>query len=157
MNRKPLTAAMASDRLMSLCNRAEYCRWELDRKLIGWGIPAAERNAILERLEEDRLVDDARYARAFAYTHIVHSHWGRMKVRLHLMNKHIEKQDIDAALNEVDEDIYEKIALDVLGAKKRELGNDADSYDGRTRLFRYACLKGFEPGLVSRLIKSGEY
>ena len=53
----------------------------------------------------------------------------------------------------IDEDEYIGILKKIVLAKAGTISN-ADSYDGRTRLFRFALSRGFEPDIVARVIRS---
>lgn len=61
--------AMLEDRMRRLCSRREYCRTDIFRKVmtaLDGDRDAAEK--VVDRLEEEKYVDDARYAEAFART-----------------------------------------------------------------------------------------
>ena len=53
------------------------------------------------------------------------------------------------------EDIYQSNARSVIAAKLRTM-SDANSYEGRTKLFRYGVGRGYEPSLVASIIKNPE-
>ena len=61
---------------------------------------------LLRRLEEQRFIDDARFARAFASDKVRFSAWGKMKIRMALRQKRISSADIDSALEAVEEADY---------------------------------------------------
>ena len=62
------------------------------------------------------------------------------------------------AVDAIDPDDYLDILKKIVLAKAGTI-KDADTYDGRTRLFRFALSRGFEPDLVAGVIRglaSGE-
>ncbi|MBO5780255.1 MAG: RecX family transcriptional regulator [Muribaculaceae bacterium] len=153
MQRKPLTTENALIRLESLCARSERCTFELETKLRTWGITGSEAEKIIDSLIDNRFVDNSRFARAFANDKVMFAGHGRLKIRMALISKRIERSIIDEALNEIDEEAYREKLRDILTAKARQI-TDVDTFEGRTKLFRFGASRGFEPALVSEMVKA---
>ena len=152
-NKRPITAEKAMERLEALCVRSEHCEDELRRKLYRWGLSGADAEHIIESLRDRRYVDDERFARAYVRDKLRFSRWGRVKIRMGLMAKRVCGATIAAALaEEIAEEEYEEILISVLKMKMRSI-EDAAGYEGRTRLFRFGVSRGFEPGMVSDVIR----
>ena len=152
--KKPMSAEAAAVRLEGMCAQAEYCRFELQRKLYQWKVPSAQGERILASLEERRFFSDSRFASVFCRQKAVYARWGRRKIVLALKAKRISQQDIDAALQEIDEDEYMRNMMDLLRSKAASL-KEGNTYDGRTKLFRFGAQRGYEPALVAAAIRSG--
>lgn len=152
-NAGQLTAAQALSRLEALCAKAEHSTGELRRKLFQWHIPKSEADRIIASLSERRFVDDRRFARAFVRDKIAFARWGRLKIRAALSAKGVSADIIREALDSIHEKEYVKTLASLIAAKSRTI-NDADTFEGRTRLFRYAVSRGFEAELVGRIIRS---
>ena len=150
--KKQVSKAMALDRPESLCVAAERCESELRRKLFLWQISSADAEAIMEHLRRNRFVSDERFARSFVCDKYRLALWGRRKIVSELMAKRVDASFIRQALEEIEEEIYTENARKVIKAKMRSI-KDVNTYDGRTRLFRYAVGRGYEPSLVASVIK----
>lgn len=155
MKRKIVEPKTALERLRDLCARSEQCSGDILRKLYNWGVSASNSAKIVEILERDRYIDDERFARAFVRDKYRFSGWGRLKIMIHLSAKRIEKSIATEALEEIDEEEYRSIALKALKAKARTIP-DSNTYEGRTKLFRFGAARGYEAAMLSGLIKSGE-
>lgn len=154
--KKTVTAAMALDRLETLCARSEQCSGDLARKLYAWGISSDDSAKILARLKADKFVDDQRFARAYVRDKLRFSRWGRVKIRLGLAAKRVNREMAAIAIDEeIDKTEYHEILIAVLKSRLRTIP-DPQSYDGKTRLFRYGLSRGFESAEVSSAIRSGE-
>lgn len=149
----PMSADNALTRLRDLCDRAEYCTSELLAKMRTWGIPPAQASHIITILRSERRLDDARYSRATAYTKSAYNHWGKLKISLYLRSKKIPDNLIAEALDEIDYTHYLNNLREVIAAKRRQLGAEADTYEGRTKIFRFAASKGFEPSLIADMLR----
>ena len=51
--------------LMNLCAKSEKCTGDARRLMRGWGVAAADAEKVLQRLVNERFIDDSRYAEAF--------------------------------------------------------------------------------------------
>lgn len=106
----------------------------------------------MEHLRRNRFVSDERFARSFVCDKYRLALWGRRKIVSELMAKRVDASFIRQALEEIEEEIYTENARKVIKAKMRSI-KDVNTYDGRTRLFRYAVGRGYEPSLVASVIK----
>lgn len=146
--RQPLTPDAARQRAEALCAKSEYCRGEIRNKLHNWGISPAETEKILDRMEADRFIDDQRYACAFTRSKVLFNRWGRRKIAYVLWHKGVSKANITIGFESLDEGIYAEALAAVIAAKRRATP-DADTYEGRTKIFRHAISRGFESDLVA--------
>lgn len=153
----PLTAEKALMRLKSLCERSEYCTEELRLKMYRWGLSGETADKVLSVLVKEKFVDDRRFAAAYAHSKSMNSNWGRLKIQLMLRAKKIPKEYITEALDAIEEEDYEENLKKVLDFKKRQLGDDASTFEGRTKIFRYAASRGYESELISRVMRSGTF
>lgn len=150
--RRQLTPDEALARCEELCARAEYCSGELRRKLYMWGIGTEDSDRIIDSLCERRFVDDARFTEAFVREKVMYGGWGRRKVALALYQKRVARDIISEALDTIDPDLYMRRLEEIIRQKRRSIP-DPDTYDGRTRLFRFAASRGFEPDLAAAVIR----
>lgn len=147
--KKPVTPEQALVRLETMCARAEHCTYELREKMRGWGINPAEAEKIIGQLVKTKFVNDARFAQAYARDKITFAGWGRRKVAQALMLKRIDRQTVNEVLENIDTEVYAKNLMSALRQKLRQLGDAADTYEGRTKAFRFAVSRGYEPDLVA--------
>lgn len=150
--KKTVSAEAALAKLEVLCATSEHCTFEIKQKLYKWGLNEADSRKIIETLRGNRYIDDRRFSEAYVDEKIMFSYWGKLKVRAALSLKQIDKTIIDEALSAVDEDRYFDNLSRLIANKARTI-TDADTYEGRTKLFRHAASRGFETGLISKAIK----
>ena len=143
---------MAKARAEAMCAKAEHCRGEIRKKLLGWGIFPPEAERILDNLTADRYIDDSRYARAFTRSKVLFNRWGHRKIAFALWQKGVSKADIAYGASQVEEEEYLE-ALRAVVAAKRRTTPDADTYEGRTKIFRHAISRGFESDLIAAEIR----
>ena len=149
---KPVEPARALLRLEELCAKAERCKFELRQKLYRWHVSPSDSDTIINSLIHRRFLDDERFARAFVKDKVMFGRWGRRKIQLALMSKRISSDTIRNAIEEIDEDVYMDNLREILIAKARSI-DEPNTYDGRTKLFRFGASRGYEPELVARTIR----
>ena len=144
--------------LQDLCVKRECCRSEILKKaekaLEGDRAAAQE---MLDSLVEDRFVDDARYAAAFAREKSTLTGWGPEKIRYALIMKGISKSDIASALENIDREAAGVKLEKVVAAKSKTLQGDPFI---KFKLIKYALSRGYrydEVGpVVDRILSSEE-
>ena len=142
--------------LQRSCVKREHCRQDIYRKALkaaDGDLETAQK--MVEELVADRFVDDARYAAAFAREKASLSGWGRVKISYTLRGKGISREDIDAALLEVDEGSAGERLEKLLRGKWAVL--QEDPY-GKFKLIKYALTRGYEyndelVGLGEKIVK----
>jgi regulatory protein len=96
----------AFSRAMKLCSVKEYSPHEIEIKLSGWGLTDDDINIIIERLKEDKFLDEFRMARYFANDRLKFYKWGKAKIKYMLQQKKINNEAIKSALNQINEEEY---------------------------------------------------
>ena len=152
-SKKTVSPENALSRLEELCARREQCTGEAYKKLYSWGLDANDAECIVRSLVDRRFIDDRRFCEAFVRDKLRFARWGRRKIMLALTQKRVDRSIVSETLGMIDEDEYIGILKKIVLAKAGTISN-ADSYDGRTRLFRFALSRGFEPDIVARVIRS---
>jgi regulatory protein len=66
--------------------------------------------------------------------------------------KRIPGDIISAAIDEINDDQYEEVLRHILKVKRQSIA-EPDTYEGKTKLFRFGISRGFEPDLVATLIR----
>lgn len=151
---QPLTPARATIRLEAMCARAERCERELHDKLWQWGISRRDADDIVASLRKRRFVDDTRFARAFVNDKVSFAKWGKTKIRVALMQKHINRDIINSVLEDIAPRQYQENLTVLLQAKARTLGDPATDHEVRIKLMRFGVSRGYEPGLVDACLRA---
>ena len=114
----------------------------------------ADAESIMEGLMRHRVVDDARFARSVVHDKVAFERRGRLYLRQYLAARRIPSATIADALAEIDEDAYRENIKHVLQSRLRSKSDLAETFEGRTKVFRYGVSRGYEPGLVSETLKA---
>lgn len=149
---KPLTPDQVLDKMAKYCAYQERCVKDVKDKLRAFDIPQELKDEILDYLLDNRFVDNERFAKAFVRGKVNQSGWGVNKIRFHLMQKGIDKELIDEALGQTDEEAYRQRLIDILKTKSKTV-RAASDYEKKRKLAAYAMQKGFEGSLVWEVVK----
>lgn len=135
------------------CARRECCRLDIEQKLRETPLSAADRELVLDALEDEKYIDAARYARAFVHDKLAYDRWGRLKMQQALRLKRIPQSDITEAFAEIIEpEAYKEALRGVIATKLRSLRFDVSDKQAvcvaSQKLVRHAASRGFEADLI---------
>lgn len=148
-----ITHQEAQVKIETLCARAEHSSGEVIDRLRRWGISSRDIANIVQSLIHNRFIDDRRFAKAYATDKIKFARWGKRKVFQGLKLKKIDSEIIRDTLAGIDDTMYASILETILRIKIEAKPELITSYEGRTRLFRFAASRGFEPQLCSMILR----
>ena len=149
---KPLTPDLVLDKMAKYCAYQERCVKEVRDKLKTFDIAEEDKTKILDYLLDNRFANDERYAKAFVRGKVNQSGWGINKIRFHLIQKGIDKDIIDEALGQTDEEAYRQRLIEILKTKAKTI-KAASDFEKKRKLAAYAMQKGFEGSLVWEVVK----
>jgi regulatory protein len=150
--KKEMTGQQAYQKLTDLCARSEHCQQEMLEKMRQWGVSEEEQAQVMERLINERYVDDERFARAFIYDKIRYSKWGRRKVEQALWLKHIDDSISKPLLDKVDDEEYLNILRPMLKQKRKSTKANSE-YELTMKLIRFAMGRGFTMDIIKQCIE----
>ena len=139
-------------KLAAYCSSAERCVQDVEKKLQKADLSQEDNQQILHRLQQEKFVDDRRYAFAFVNDKIRFNQWGRIKIAYELKKKAISSAYIDEALASIDEDEYNSILKSLLKQKLKSIKAETD-YERNAKLIRFAAGRGFAMQEIMRFVK----
>lgn len=151
ITKKAISPENALSRAAALCSRCEQAEYDIRAKLKTWGITPGDADRIIQRLIDERYIDEQRFALAFTRDKFRFDGWGRKKIAYQLRLKQISPDVIDTALAEIDNDTYIESLEHILHAKMRTL-KGKEPLQAKASLLRFASSRGFEPELIFRVL-----
>ncbi|MBQ4230249.1 MAG: RecX family transcriptional regulator [Salinivirgaceae bacterium] len=142
-----MTFDEALDRCRFLAAKGECCTFDLEQKMRNWSVQLADIQRVIESLVAERFVDNLRFATAYVRDKTRFNHWGRVKTTLMLRQKHIDKQVINEAFNELPESDYQR-AFEAERDKKLRQLRALKPFERNRKTAAYLIQKGFEPDFV---------
>jgi len=149
--KKEMTGQQAYLKLTALCARSEHCQQEMLDKMRQWGVSEEEQAQVMQRLVNERYVDDERFTRAFVNDKIRYNKWGRRKVEQALWMKRIDEHIARAILDEVDDEEYTATLTPMLKQKRRTTKANSD-YELNMKLIKFALSRGFTMDIIKQCL-----
>ena len=116
-----------------------------------------EARIVLDKLIEDKYVDDYRYSCAYARDKASIAGWGAVKIRYMLRAKGVAGEVIDAAIEEIDESKADQRLMKLMLNKFKSWKDDPQA---RMKLIRYAVGRGYSydevTSVFNQIIKNDE-
>jgi regulatory protein len=148
------------NRALDLLAGRSYTVKELRRKLTQKAIPPEEIDTVIARLLDNGLLDDTRYAFAFARSKLMGSGASPRRVKQELLRKGIPGDIADNAIAQVirDEEIDPRASLERVARKKLTQLGDLPPLTLRRRLYSFLARRGYDlddiQSVVSTLLSS---
>ena len=146
----------AKTKLEALCAYQERCSYELNSKMISWGLYEDDRNALLADLITNNFLSEERFAEAFTSGKVRIKKWGRIKIRVELKQKQISDYSIKKAFNQIDDSIYIDNLNHLAERKWNALSSETNEYTRKMKVYRYLSSKGYETDLIKECVESIE-
>jgi regulatory protein len=143
----------ALNKCMAICSRSEKCVSDIMKKLGQWEIEPSESLIIIERLKEERFIDEERFTKHYVHDKLLLNQWGKIKISYLLKGKGIAKPVIHKAFEGINEETYQDILQNLLAQKSRQVKSKTD-YEKKANLTRYALSRGFEYELIAKTLSS---
>lgn len=138
-------------RAAAYCSLAEKCVADVQTKLAAWGISLADSDKIIKWLKTEKFIDEQRFAVYFVKDKFRFNRWGRVKIAAMLAVKQIDRETVQIALNEIDEEEYLETLRHLLRDKAKSV-KAASDYEKRGKLFRFAAGRGFELKVIEQAL-----
>ncbi|MDQ2890529.1 MAG: recombination regulator RecX [Gemmatimonadota bacterium] len=141
---------------MNLLSARPYTVWQLRRKLVAKEVPAIDADAAIGRLVAAGLMDDSRYALAYARSRLAGQGTSARRVAQDLARKGVAPEISRRAIEEViqDEDIDPRAVIERVARKKVASMGDLDSVVLRRRLFAFLARRGYELNDIREAVAS---
>lgn len=156
MIKNSFTEEEALKRAAAKCSVTEYCRTDIRDRLLKWGIYGEAVERILDRLTEEKFIDEERYCRAFVHDKSRFARWGKNKIAQALSFKKIPRDIWYNLLDTIDEEEYLATLRSLLEAKRKSV-HAASDYELNGKLMRFALSRGFDMADIRRCIEVPEH
>jgi regulatory protein len=139
---------------LKMLARRELSETQLRTRLARRQFESNDIDAAVERLRQERALDDRRVALACARTEVRIRCRGRARVVRHIEAMGIARDVARAAVSEVYAELDEAALLEQALDKRLRRGITLEDPPTARRVFRYLIAQGFEPGRVSAVLQS---
>lgn len=140
-------------RIARICSRSEECTSDIRKKIKELGADEELLEKILQRLMDEKFVDDGRYVRAYVRDKFRINKWGKVKMRYYLKMKGIPDEIIEAGFEEIDPEEYASLLVKTMKEKAKSI-RKTNKFEKMGQLIRFAQGRGFEPELIHRYLNS---
>lgn len=134
--------------------RREHSRKELQHKLCGKGFDADLVAALLDSLEKERLLSDARYAEAYIYSRSQKG-YGPQRIQQELGERGVDERLVTQLFSDMEVD-WQGIAS---RTRKKKFGSHGfDSWEEKSKQMRFLQYRGFTLEQINRaLAENGQF
>lgn len=151
MEKEKQNAKEVFTRMVSLCSRSEQCTPEIRKKIKAAGLNDDAANKMIEKLIEERFIDDERYIRSYVSDKFKFNRWGKIKISYYLKMKGLPDELIRQGLEKIDEESYRDALIATMKEKARTV-KKKNKYEKMGQVIRFTQNRGYEPELIHRYL-----
>jgi len=138
-------------RLTAKCAVSEYCRADIRKMMSRWELPEGVADKIIKRLQDERYIDEQRYAHAFVRDKFRYNHWGWIRIEQELRRRNIPQEYIDEAKEEISDDDNLEALRKIINSKRPTV-KGKNEYEVNAKLFRFALSRGFSYSAINQVL-----
>ena len=148
-------ASVARSIVLRQLNNSAKSRQQLSQKLAERNIPEDVAEAVLDRFEAVKLIDDAEFARTWVQGRSLHKSLARGALRRELAEKGIAPELAEEALNQVDDDSERERGTELVRRKLRGSMDLTDQQERDKYTRRWVAMlarKGYNPSVAFGMV-----
>ena len=138
-------------KILRYCAYQERSLKEVHEKLRTLECTPPEIESVIKNLTENGYINEGRYAKAIAGGKFRQKKWGKRKIVAALKGKNVESKYIQAAIEGIDTEDYEKALKQLLDKKATTLKALAP-WEAKQKLIKFALGKGYEMEVVMKVV-----
>ncbi len=143
------------EKLASFCAYQERAHKEVKEKLQKFDLNDEEIGTIIIALLQNNYLNEQRFATSYARGKFRFKKWGRKKIAHALQLKDVSSQNIQSALDEIDEEEYIQTLQKIIEQKYQEVKGKND-WEKKQKTYAHALSKGYESQLIGALLNNIE-
>jgi regulatory protein len=157
MYKKSHTPQTALPKIMQYCAYQERSHAEVKNKLYSFGLYKKDVDEIISKLIEENYLNESRFAAAFVRGKFRIKQWGRVKILYELKQKQVSAYNLKKALEEIDEEEYQKTVYKLAEKKWKLVAKNTGSHLMiRAKVSSWLISRGFESPIVRRAVLAYE-
>ena len=138
------TPEQALQSLMRMCARSERSSGDALRLMKRWGVADEDARKVLQRLQNERFIDDSRFAEAFVRDKMNLSGWGAYKIKSALRAKGVSREIIESVVEPMLGETNMSERLEEMMQRKLRTLKYNSPYEAKTKLIRFAASRGYD-------------
>ena len=129
--------------MVNYCVYQDRCHLEVEQKMKEFLLIPEAKDEILLYLMKENYLNEERFTRSYIRGKFNIKNWGRIKIKIHLKQKGISEKLISKCMDEIDEDDYRKIILQIWN-NYYERQKGLKDYQKKSKTIHYLISRGFE-------------
>lgn len=139
--------------MVNYCVYQDRCHYEVEQKMREFLLIPEAKDEILLYLMKENYLNEERFTRSYIRGKFNIKNWGRIKIKIHLKQKGISEKLISKCMDEIDEDDYRKIILQIWN-NYYERQKGLKDYQKKSKTIHYLISRGFEYEEILQSISS---
>ncbi len=149
MENREVIVKEAYSKMAQLCSRSEQCSVNIRRKMITYDLVNEVVEEIIEKLKEEKFIDDERFVKAYVSDKFRLNKWGKIKMQHYLKMKGLSDKLIQLGMDSIDDEKYKLVLIKTMKDKAKTIRNK-NKFEKMGQIIRFTQSRGFEAELIHR-------
>ncbi|MEZ5107211.1 MAG: regulatory protein RecX [Draconibacterium sp.] len=149
MENREVIVKEAYSKMAQLCSRSEQCSVDIRRKMITYDLVNEVVEEIIEKLKEEKFIDDERFVKAYVSDKFRLNKWGKIKMQHYLKMKGLSDKLIQLGMDSIDDEKYKLVLIKTMKDKAKTIRNK-NKFEKMGQIIRFTQSRGFEAELIHR-------
>lgn len=137
-------------KLTKYCAYQERCIHEIKEYLKKYALSEENENLLIQKLKQDKFLDEERFAQQFAIGKFHTKKWGKIKISYELKRKFIPDEIIETALSSIPDEEYYTVLHQLI----QKSGYNTENYAEKIKLLRYLQSKGYSYEEIKQVLQN---
>lgn len=144
---------LSLQRAASFCAYQERTPDEVRKRLAQWEVEGEAADEIIAELISLNYLSQERFAKTFVSGKFRIKKWGKLRIKQELSRRGLDEGSINQGMEEINDSAYEETLRQLLTKKEEQLlRTEPDAFKRKQKLVRFALSKGYESGVVWKII-----
>jgi regulatory protein len=143
---------MISPAILHYCKYQERCHQEVRNKLYELGCRTKDVEEQISELIEKNIINEERFARAYARGKFRMNKWGKEKIKQQLRFRKVSEYCIRKGFEEINGEEYDATVLALAEKKYAQIKLHKNIFIVKSKLYKYLIQKGYEKDIVTNVI-----
>jgi regulatory protein len=144
---------LSLQRAASFCAYQERTPDEVRQRLAQWEVEGEAADEIIAELISLNYLSQERFAKTYVSGKFRIKKWGKLRIKQELARRGLDEASIQQGMEEIDDSAYVDTLVQLLIKKQEQLlRSEPDIFKRKQKLVRFALSKGYESGVVWKMV-----
>ncbi len=153
---KDHSSSLFFEKAKRFCVYKERSTYAMHAKLKAWGAADDTAHKVVNRLVEEKFIDNSRYLNAYIRGKFGIKKWGKRKISFMLKSEGFSYEEFAPFLSAIDDE-YESVLIKLIQNKMNQNKSAGNSTKLKQKVIRYCMQKGYDYQIIDKVLNQNSF